>query len=320
MCESDLIRKLSHEMSLGSRVALSKLISIVEHDLDTVPTVLEAVDGRVGEAYTVGVTGPPGAGKSTLVDGLIGTARSTGSVVGVLAVDPTSARGTGAILGDRVRMSSHSLDEGVFVRSMATRGALGGLSRATSAGVRLLEAFGTDLVLVESVGVGQTELDVMTLADTTIVVVVPEAGDSIQMMKAGLMEIADIFVVNKADREGAHSVAHAIEAEVRARKNSSWWTPPVLMTQAHKRKGLGLLQETIDNHRRASESSNKLEKRRAERRNLRFKRALKDVLEDKLTDIGTRDPGFGDLSAKVKAGKIEPYVAAAEFFRYWDLS
>jgi LAO/AO transport system ATPase len=194
---------LVERMLKGDRLALARLITQVENRSPAVPAIMKTVYPRAGAAYVAGITGPPGAGKSTVVDRLTAHLRADGSTVGIVAVDPSSLFTGGAVLGDRIRMQGHALDPGVFIRSMATRGSLGGLARATGEVIKLLAAFGHDWVLVETVGVGQTELDIMKLADTTVVVLVPESGDAIQTMKAGLMEAADVFAVNKADRAGA---------------------------------------------------------------------------------------------------------------------
>ncbi len=309
--------RLVPKMLAGDRQALAKLFSLIERHPGEVPAVMRALGARAGRAYCVGITGPPGAGKSTLVDGLIEVARNEDENVGILAVDPTSVHGSGAVLGDRVRMTRHSLDDGVFIRSLATRGARGGLSRAASAGVRLLDAHGVDLVIVESVGVGQTELDVMTLADAVVVVLVPEAGDAIQMLKAGLTEIADIFVVNKADRDGAERLAAAIGTEVKARSRGGWWSPPVVMTQAHKGTGVASLRKAIQDHRHASEETSNLDARRSQRRKQEFDRAVRDALEARLIQMRGQDAKLAEVTAKVEAGEVEPYTAAEEILRKW---
>src|SRR5262245_12620963 len=194
---------LVDRMVAGDRLALARLITHVENGSPAVPTIMQAIHARARDAYVLGVTGPPGAGKSTVVDRLTALLRAEGETVGIVAVDPSSPFSGGAVLGDRIRMQAHALDAGVFIRSMATRGAFGGIARATGQVVKLLAAFGFDWILVETVGVGQTELDVMKLVDSTVVVLVPEAGDAVKAMKAGLLEAADVFVVNKADRPGA---------------------------------------------------------------------------------------------------------------------
>lgn len=233
---------LVRRMLDGNRQALARLITLLEREPASIPTVMRAVQPRTGRAYVVGVTGPPGAGKSTLVNGLIEALRhgsGQARTVGVLAVDPSSRTTGGAVLGDRVRMKGHEGDAGVFIRSVATRGASGGLSRVAGAAVRLLDAFGFEMVLVETVGVGQMELDIAGAADTVVVVLVPEAGDAVQVMKAGLMEVGDVFVVNKADREGADRMAEALTLELEARTTSPH---PLAATDAAKglsREGRG---------------------------------------------------------------------------------
>ena len=299
-------------MLAGDRAALSRLLSQLERDTANTPSLMKAVHPRTGHAYTVGVTGPPGAGKSTLIDGLIPLFRREGLTVGVLAVDPTSPFTGGAVLGDRVRMQRHSLDDGVFIRSIATRGAHGGLSLVARAAIRLLDAFGRDIILVETVGVGQTELDVVKTADSVVVTLVPEAGDAVQVLKAGLMEIADIFVVNKADREGADRVETAVKAEVRATRRRSWWTPPVLLTQAESGEGVQELYQAIDKHRLTAAEGSHLERRRRDRRRIEFTEALRVSIEERIAALDLQSGPMSDVGASVEQGTVDPYTAAAD--------
>ena len=296
----------------GDRQALPRLFTLLERGPRFCGEIMKAIHPLTGKSHCVGVTGPPGAGKSTLVDGLLRLYRDAGASVGVLAVDPTSPFTGGAVLGDRVRMRRHYLDEGVFIRSIATRGWHGGLSLGASAAVRLLDAFGMDIVIVESVGVGQTELGIMNVADTVVVVLVPEAGDAVQMLKAGLMEAGDVFVVNKADRPGADRMAAVIGAEVAHGSAGAWWTPPVLMTEAHRARGLEELSGAIDSHRDRSRSTSNLERRREERRRDEFVRLLLGELEQKLSGAGSGDGEIGRLMRDVEKGRIDPYSAAYE--------
>ncbi len=308
-------------MLAGDRLALARLITLVENRSPLVPEVMRRIHPRTGHAYTVGITGPPGAGKSTLVDALTGLLRKTGDSVGIIAVDPTSPFTGGAVLGDRIRMQGHTLDPEVFIRSMATRGSVGGLSRATAEVRKLLDAFGKAWILVETVGVGQTELDVVKLADTTVVVLVPESGDAIQTMKAGLLEAADIFVVNKADREGAHALvtelrfmAHLHRSGQQASRELDWEIP-VLSTVAATGAGTAELLAEIDRHRSALADSGALERRRQARR----ARELRELIVAELHLVVDRALGdgrsLGPLVADVEAGRLDPYTAIAEILR-----
>src|SRR3984957_4841663 len=229
------------------RLALARLITRVENRSAEVSEVMERIYSKTGHAYVIGVTGAPGAGKSTLVNRLIVKYRAQDKLVAVLAIDPSSPFSGGAVLGDRVRMTDHYRDTGVYIRSLSTRGHHGGLSRAAREIVKLLDAFGNDVIIIETVGVGQTELSVMDLADTTVVVTVPEGGDGVQVMKAGLNEIADIFVVNKADRDGADRIKAELELNVHLRP-AGGWAPPALMTQAPADKGMDRLIESLAKH------------------------------------------------------------------------
>src|SRR5689334_21232398 len=243
-------------MSLAERVlagdarAIARAISLIEDESTAGAELVREIYRRTGRAYLIGVTGPPGAGKSTLVDRMTAELRKAGQSVGIIAVDPTSPYTGGAILGDRVRMGAHFGDEGVFIRSMATRGHLGGLSRATSDAALVLDASGKDIVLIETVGVGQDEIDIVRTADVSIVTMVPGAGDDVQALKAGIMEIADIFVVNKADREGADRTVASIEMVLSLRTFAAGeWRPPIVKTEATTGKGIAELIDVIDRFR-----------------------------------------------------------------------
>jgi LAO/AO transport system kinase len=308
----------------GDRLALARLITLVENRAPMVPTIMEAVYPRSHGAYAIGITGPPGAGKSTVVDCLITLLRAEGAAVGVIAVDPSSPFTGGAVLGDRIRMQTHTLDPGVFIRSMATRGSLGGLARATRDVIRLMAAFGHRWVLVETVGVGQTELEVMKLADTTVVVLVPESGDAVQTMKAGLMEAADIFVVNKADRAGAHGLLAELRFAVHLHRTSPStpsdvdWEIPVLSAEAQNAVGMVELLGEIRRHRAALEASGALHARRARRR----RAELQALLVEALTEAVRQRVGAADLATileQVASGATDPYSAARTILARPDL-
>ena len=242
--------KLIEAMLQGDRVALARLITHIENRRGRTAEVMSQVFAHCGKAVTIGITGPPGAGKSTITSSVIEHLRGRGKSVGVVAIDPSSPFSGGSVLGDRIRMQKHFLDPEVFIRSLSTRGSHGGLARSGRDVARLFDAFGKDFVIIETVGVGQTELDIMEVADTVVVVLVPEAGDTIQVMKAGLLEIADIFVVNKADREGATRMRTELEMmlHLKAREADDDWEVPVLMTQASKGVGTEELLDACVSH------------------------------------------------------------------------
>ena len=242
------IAELVNSMLAGETKSLAQLISLVENDSPALSEVIEIIRPRLGKAYRIGITGPPGGGKSTLVDKLTSTVRSKGLSVGIIAVDPSSPISGGAVLGDRIRMQRHYLDSGVFIRSMASRGSHGGLSEAVQATVNLLDAFGKDVIIIETVGVGQTELSIRGIADIVVLILVPESGDDMQAMKAGLLEIADIIVVNKADHVGAETLAAELRATLGAKPGKS--EPSILTTQAINGVGIEELYEIIDKRRK----------------------------------------------------------------------
>jgi len=305
--------EIAERLLAGEQRALSRLITLLERGDPAAAEAMKVVDGHTGRAYTVGITGPPGAGKSTIVDQLTQLVRSTGSTVGIIAVDPTSPFSGGAILGDRIRMQRHYLDSGVFIRSVATRGQSGGLPRIVKSMVRALDAAGTDLILVETVGVGQTELGIISVADTVLVAMNPESGDAIQALKAGVMEIADIFLVNKADREGANQMASAITGMLHMALTSPKWNPPVLLITAHTGQGIEDLWGKIQDHRQFQTTSDELEERRGRHRRQEFVEAVEEVLAQRLRNKVENDPDLIATLEKVAAKETDPYSAALEY-------
>jgi LAO/AO transport system kinase len=308
---------LAERLLHGDVRALARAIRMVEDRDPEVAALLREVRGRTGTAQIIGVTGPPGSGKSTLCDQLIQRWRAQGHRVGVIAVDPSSPFSGGAILGDRVRMQRHALDSGVFIRSMAARGHIGGLAAAAREAVRLLDAAGRDRCLLETVGVGQSELEVMETADTTIVITTPVAGDAVQILKAGIFEIADIFLVNKSDLPGAAKVYRNLRELVRMTKAGATWQPPVILTTAQSGAGVDELVETIERHAAHLGASGELEKRRAaslraeveaivvERAAGRARAALREGTMDKELDGDLRDVDPYAIAERILNGHIK---------------
>ena len=294
-------------MLKGDNRALAKLITMVESRSRDLPRVMERIYPHTGRAYKIGITGPPGAGKSTIVDKLTKLLREREKTVGIVAVDPSSPFSGGALLGDRIRMTQHAVDPGVFIRSLGSRGSHGGLSRATREVAKLYDAFGMDFVIVETVGVGQTELDIMSLADTTVVVFVPESGDTIQTMKAGLTEIADVFLVNKSDREGADNILRELKLMVEMNQDKSdGWRIPILSSVALRDRGMEELLDTVLKHREHRKGLTRTPEEAA--RALRRELADLIVQEFKERMLQSLDGGLFDAYEKdLIEGKTNPY-------------
>ena len=349
---ADVVETLLAQFNEGKKAALARVVSVVENRRSGADRLLAALHPRLGHAQRIGVTGPPGAGKSTLTTELAGAYRAAGLTVGIVAVDPTSPFTGGALLGDRIRMEAIALDPGIFIRSMATRGSLGGLASSTRDVTDVLDAFGFDRVIIETVGVGQTELDVSRTADTTMVVLVPESGDSIQTLKAGLMEIADIFIVNKSDRPGADRLRNELElmlgmrggetlknvpahhgvdlgrAMTRAEKlamnpakaareaanaeQSERWTPPVLRTVAAKSEGTADVVAALDRHASYLIEAGVLASRRRKRLTERVVEIAERTVQKRLWGDAGTSQWLNDRIADLESGRTNPFTVAHE--------
>ena len=322
-------------LARGDTAALARAISLVENQREGFERVLTQLHARIGKGKTqrIGITGPPGAGKSTLTEQLVRIYRERGLKVGVIAVDPTSPFTGGALLGDRIRMESVSLDPGVFIRSMATRGAQGGLATTTEEVADVLEAFGFDRILIETVGVGQTELDVAATAETTVLVLVPESGDGIQTLKAGVMEIADLYVINKSDRPGADKLKQEVEVMLGIRRGNAFvhvrphhgkasklptvqasndWESPVLTTVASKGEGITELLAVLDRHHDYLATSGRLAERRKERLATRTRAVVNRAIRQWVLDETQAEELLARRLDEVASGTTSPYEVAAE--------
>jgi LAO/AO transport system kinase len=292
--------------------ALARAISTIEDNRPESRELLKALFNFTGRARVIGMTGAPGAGKSTLVDQLAREYRKQERTVGILAVDPTSPYTGGAILGDRIRMQSHHADPGIYIRSMATRGNLGGLARATTDAATVLDAAGKDIVLIETVGVGQDEIDIVRLADVIVVILVPGMGDDVQTIKAGIMEIADIFVINKSDREGADRVEREIRSMQSLAIRSDKWTPPIVKTVATDGRGIPELAATIVNYEQFLQQKDLLLKKKISNWRERLIEMLRDSLLERLLSERLPEEEIARLAADVAEHKRDPYSLVEE--------
>ncbi|RSM63082.1 methylmalonyl Co-A mutase-associated GTPase MeaB [Amycolatopsis sp. WAC 01376] len=297
--------------------AIARLLSLVEDAHPRLPEVAAKLTPHTGNARVIGLTGPPGVGKSTSTSALLTALRAKGSRVGVLAIDPSSPFSGGALLGDRIRMTEHATDPGVFIRSMATRGHLGGLSWATPQAVRVLDAAGFDVVLIETVGVGQSEVDVVKLADTTVVLLAPGMGDGIQAAKAGVLEIADVFVVNKADRDGADATVHDLKqmiSLVRREIRGPSWRQPIVRTVASRGEGVEDVVRALDDHHDWLVQRDELPGRRAARARDEVEAIALQRLRAELVDLRSGDR-LTELAERVVARTLDPFAAAEELIK-----
>ncbi|MCL6477801.1 MAG: methylmalonyl Co-A mutase-associated GTPase MeaB [Peptococcaceae bacterium] len=312
----DNVNDLIENFRKGNIRALARIISKMENEDPHKDEILKNIFGMTGKAFILGVTGAPGAGKSSLVDRMTVYLRKKGDTVGIIAVDPTSPFSGGALLGDRIRMQEHAVDRGVYIRSMGSRGSLGGLAGAAKEAVKVLDAFGYDWVIVETVGVGQAELDIMNVADATLVVLTPGAGDSIQTIKAGIMEIADIFVVNKCDLPGAQKMASEIMQMLDLQGAVSEWRPPVIQVSTLDDRGINELLEAVEKYRSYLSESGLMENKREDR----MRRETLEIVDHRWQQLVSSQVNYkgyvNDILSSVTEKKTDPYTAAGEILKY----
>ena len=312
-------KKLISGINSGSRVSLSRLISLVESDKSAIFRISDSLKRKDNDTYVVGITGPPGAGKSTLTNRLIQDLRKNNKSVAVLAVDPSSPFTGGAVLGDRIRMQEHALDDGVFIRSIGSRGDLGGLSSATSAIIKLFDTFGIDVILIETVGVGQTELDIIKISDCVLVTLVPEAGDGVQAMKAGLMEIGDIFIVNKADRGGAEKLAREVDYMISLKHSENNWSTKVILAEAENDVGTKEIISEIEKFKNFEIQRDLLDKKRVKRKLSEVETLIFQKMKFELENIKDNKK-VKNIMLDVETSKIEPEKAVNMIFKLFKES
>ena len=304
---------LAEKILRGDIRAASRLMRDIDDRMPNAMEELKKIYPKTGNAYIIGITGPPGSGKSTLVDKIVEILRKEGKTVGIVAVDPTSPFTGGAILGDRIRMQRHSVDEGVFIRSLATRGSLGGLSRSTNDVIKVMDAMGKDIIVVETVGVGQDEVDIVNTAHTSVVVLVPGLGDDIQAIKAGILEIGDIFVVNKCEREGADRLERELKATLdMGPKREDGWIPPIFKTEALLGKGIFEFVYGIYRHKEKLMASEHFERKNAERTRLEFLSVLSSELMDSVMAGLKKDKRLDKIIDDLIKKKVNPYSVVEE--------